>query len=200
MARDRKTQAVLSLRGKILNVEQVASLEKIQANNEIKNLLATLGCGVGAHFDLSRLRYNRVILMTDADVDGAHISVLLLTFIYRYMPELINKGHVFLSLPPLYRIEAGKEVFYAMDDREKERILAKLNGRKYDVGRFKGLGEMSAEVLKETTMDPRTRTLMKVQVMDHKATGDTFERLMGKDPKARFLFIKERAEFAELDI
>jgi DNA gyrase/topoisomerase IV subunit B len=200
MARDRKTQAVLSLRGKILNVEQVASLEKIQANNEIKNLLATLGCGVGAHFDLNRLRYNRVILMTDADVDGAHISVLLLTFIYRYMPELINKGHVFLSLPPLYRIEAGKEVFYAMDDREKERILAKLNGRKYDVGRFKGLGEMSAEVLKETTMDPRTRTLMKVQVMDHKATGDTFERLMGKDPKARFLFIKERAEFAELDI
>jgi DNA gyrase/topoisomerase IV subunit B len=200
MARDRKTQAVLSLRGKILNVEQVASLEKIQANNEIKNLLATLGCGVGAHFDLSRLRYNRVILMTDADVDGAHISVLLLTFIYRYMPELINKGHVFLSLPPLYRIEAGKEVFYAMDDREKEKILAKLNGRKYDVGRFKGLGEMSPEVLKETTMDPRTRTLMKVQVMDHKATGDTFERLMGKDPKARFLFIKERAEFAELDI
>jgi DNA gyrase B subunit len=200
MARDRKTQAVLSLRGKILNVEQVASLEKIQGNNEIKNLLATLGCGVGAHFDLSRLRYNRVILMTDADVDGAHISVLLLTFIYRYMPELINKGHVFLSLPPLYRIEAGKEIFYAMDDREKEKILAKLNGRKYDVGRFKGLGEMSPEVLKETTMDPKTRTLMKVQVVDHKATGDTFERLMGRDPKARFLFIKERAEFAELDI
>ena len=200
MARDRKTQAVLSLRGKILNVEQVASLEKIQANNEIKNLLATLGCGVGAHFDLNKLRYHRIILMTDADVDGAHISVLILTFIYRYMPELINKGHVFLAMPPLYRIEAGKEVFYAMDDREKEKILAKLNGRKVDVGRFKGLGEMSPDVLKETTMDPRTRTLMKVQVVDHKATGDTFERLMGRDPKARFTFIKERAEFAELDI
>ncbi|HET7317649.1 MAG TPA: toprim domain-containing protein, partial [Nitrospirota bacterium] len=107
MARDRKTQAVLSLRGKILNVEQVASLEKIQTNNEIKNLLATLGCGVGAHFDLGKLRYNRVILMTDADVDGAHISVLLLTFIYRYMPELINHGHVYLAMPPLFKIEAG---------------------------------------------------------------------------------------------
>ncbi len=200
MARDRKTQAVLSLRGKILNVEQVASLEKIQANNEIKNLLATLGCGVGSHFDINKLRYNRIILMTDADVDGAHISVLLLTFIYRYMPELINKGHVFLAMPPLYRIEAGKEVFYAMDEMEKEKVLAKLNGRKYEVGRFKGLGEMNPETLKETTMSPKTRSLMKVQVLDHKATGDTFERLMGKDPKARFAFIQERAEFAELDI
>lgn len=200
MARDRKTQAVLSLRGKILNVEQVASLERIQTNNEIKNLLATLGCGVGSHFDIAKLRYNRIILMTDADVDGAHISVLILTFIYRYMPELINRGHVFLAMPPLYRIEAGKEVFYAMDDKEKDQILAKLNGRKYEVGRFKGLGEMSPEILKETTMNPKTRTLMKVQVVDHKATGETFEKLMGKDPKARFTFIKERAEFAELDI
>ena len=200
MARDRKTQAVLSLRGKILNVEQVASLERIQTNNEIKNLLATLGCGVGAHFDLNKLRYSRVILMTDADVDGAHISVLLLTFIYRYMPELINHGHVYLAMPPLFKIEAGKEVFYAMDEMEKEKILAKLNGRKYEVGRFKGLGEMNPETLKETTMNPKTRTLMRVQVLDHKATGDVFERLMGKDPKARFTFIQERAEFAELDI
>ncbi len=200
MARDRKTQAVLSLRGKILNVEQVASLERIQTNNEIKNLLATLGCGVGEHFDLGKLRYSRVILMTDADVDGAHISVLLLTLIYRYMPELINHGHVYLAMPPLFKIEAGKEVFYAMDEMEKEKILAKLNGRKYEVGRFKGLGEMNPETLKETTMNPETRTLMKVQVVDHQATGDVFERLMGKDPKARFTFIKERAEFAELDI
>ncbi len=200
MARDRKTQAVLSLRGKILNVEQVASLEKIQANNEIKNLLATLGCGVGAHFDINKLRYHRVILMTDADVDGAHISVLLLTFIYRYMPELINHGHVYLAMPPLFKIEAGKEVYYAMDEMEKEKILSKLNGKKYEVGRFKGLGEMNPETLKETTMSPKTRTLMRVQVMDHKATGDVFERLMGKDPKARFIFIQERAEFAELDI
>ena len=200
MARDRKTQAVLSLRGKILNVEQVSSLERIQSNNEIKNLLATLGCGVGSHFDLNKLRYNRVILMTDADVDGAHISVLLLTFIYRYMPELINKGHVYLAMPPLYRIEAGKEVFYAMDEMEKDKVLAKLNGRKYEVGRFKGLGEMNPETLKETTMNPKSRSLMKVQVVDHKATGETFERLMGKDPKARFTFIQERAEYAELDI
>ncbi|HEX9020495.1 MAG TPA: DNA topoisomerase IV subunit B [Nitrospirota bacterium] len=200
MARDRKTQAVLSLRGKILNVEQVSSLEKIQTNNEIKNLLATLGCGVGAHFDLGKLRYNRIILMTDADVDGAHISVLLLTFIYRYMPELINHGHVYLAMPPLFKIEAGREVFYAMDEMEKEKVLAKLNGKKYEVGRFKGLGEMNPETLKDTTMSPKTRTLMKVQVVDHKATGDVFERLMGKDPKARFVFIKERAEFAELDI
>ena len=200
MARDRKTQAVLALRGKILNVEQVASLEKIQTNNEIKNLLATLGCGVGQHFDINKLRYNRVILMTDADVDGAHISVLLLTFIYRYMPELIAHGHVFLAMPPLYKIEAGKEVFYAMDEMEKEKILAKLNGKKYEVGRFKGLGEMNPETLKETTMNPKTRSMMKVQVVDHQATGDVFERLMGKDPKARFVFIKERAEFAELDI
>jgi DNA gyrase/topoisomerase IV subunit B len=200
MARDRKTQAVLSLRGKILNVEQVASLEKIQSNNEIKNLLATLGCGVSQHFDLNKLRYSRVILMTDADVDGAHISVLLLTFIYRYMPELINHGHVYLAMPPLFKIEVGKEVFYAMDEREKEKILEKLHNKKYDVGRFKGLGEMNPETLKETTMNPKTRTLMKVQVLDHKATGAVFERLMGKDPKARFVFIKERAEFAELDI
>jgi len=200
MARDRKTQAVLALRGKILNVEQVASLEKIQTNNEIKNLLATLGCGVGQHFDLGRLRYNRVILMTDADVDGAHISVLLLTFIYRYMPELINKGHVYLAMPPLYKIEVGKQVHYAMDEMEKEKLLAKLNGKKFEVGRFKGLGEMNPETLKETTMNPKTRSLMKVQVVDHKATSDVFERLMGKDPKARFVFIKERAEFAELDI
>lgn len=200
MARDRKTQAVLSLRGKILNVEQVASLDRIQSNNEIKNLLATLGCGVGQHFNIGRLRYGRVILMTDADVDGAHISVLLLTFIYRHMPELINQGKVFLAMPPLYKIEAGKDVFYAMDEMEKEKILAKLNGRKYEVSRFKGLGEMSPETLKETTMDPKTRTLLKVQVVDHKATGETFEKLMGKDPKARFVFIKERAEFAELDI
>ncbi|MGE5173728.1 MAG: DNA gyrase/topoisomerase IV subunit B [Betaproteobacteria bacterium] len=200
MARDRKTQAVLSLRGKILNVEQVSSLEKIQTNNEIKNLLATLGCGVGAHFDLNKLRYNRIILMTDADVDGAHISVLLLTFVYRYMPELINHGHVYLAMPPLFKIEAGKEIFYAMDEMEKEKILASLNGKKYEVGRFKGLGEMNPDTLKETTMNPKTRTLMKVQVVDHKATGDVFERLMGKDPKARFVFIKERAEFAELDI
>jgi len=200
MARDRKTQAVLSLRGKILNVEQVASLEKIQMNNEIKNLLATLGCGVGAHFDLNKLRYNRVILMTDADVDGAHISVLLLTFIYRYIPELINHGHVYLAMPPLFKIAAGKEVFYAMDEMEKEKILNKMNGKKFEVGRFKGLGEMNPETLKETTMNPKTRTLMKVQVVDHKATGDVFERLMGKDPNARFVFIKERAEFAELDI
>ncbi|HWR72800.1 MAG TPA: toprim domain-containing protein, partial [Nitrospirota bacterium] len=200
MARDRKTQAVLALRGKILNVEHVSSLEKIQSNNEIKNLLATIGCGVGSHCDLGKLRYNRIILMTDADVDGAHISVLLLTFLYRHMPELINKGHVYLAMPPLYRIEAGKEVHYAMDEREKEKIVAKLNGRKYEVGRFKGLGEMNPETLKETTMDPKTRSLMKVQVVDHKATGKTFERLMGKDPKARFDFIKERAEYAELDI
>ncbi|HTG01024.1 MAG TPA: DNA gyrase subunit B [Nitrospirota bacterium] len=200
MARDRKTQAVLSLRGKILNVEQVASLEKIQTNNEIKNLLATLGCGVGSHFDINKLRYHRVILMTDADVDGAHISVLLLTFIYRYMPDLITHGHVYLAMPPLYKIEAGKEVYYAMDEMEKEKVLTRLNGKKYEVGRFKGLGEMNPETLKETTMSPRTRSLMKVQVVDHKATGVVFERLMGKDPKARFTFIKERAEFAELDI
>ena len=199
MARDRKTQAVLSLRGKILNVEQVASLERIQQNNEIKNLLATFGCGVSDHFDINKLRYGRVIIMTDADVDGAHISVLLLTFIYRYMPELINHGHVYLAMPPLYKIEAGKEVHYAMDEKQKEKILAKLNGRKFEVGRFKGLGEMNPETLKETTMSPKTRSLMKVQVVDHKATGDVFERLMGKDPKARFTFIQERAEYAELD-
>ncbi len=200
MARDRKTQAVLSLRGKILNVEQVASLERIQQNNEIKNLIATLGCGVGEHFDLNKLRYNRVIIMTDADVDGAHISVLLLTLLYRHMPELIAHGHIYLAMPPLFKIEAGKDVFYAMDEMEKDKIVAKLNNRKYDVGRFKGLGEMNPETLKATTMNPKTRTLMRVQVLDHKSTGDVFERLMGKDPKARFTFIQERAEYAELDI
>lgn len=197
MARDRKTQAVLALRGKILNVEQVASLEKIRGNAEVGNLISALGCGIGPAFDYQRLRYRRIILMTDADVDGAHISVLLLTLLYRHLPDLIRRGHVYLAMPPLYRIERGKKVEYAMDDAEKDRILARTGGNGATVSRFKGLGEMNAEILKETTMDRRTRTLLKVRIEDPVATDQAFETLMGKDVKARFQFIKERAEFVK---
>ena len=195
-ARNRETQAVLPLKGKILNVAS-ASADKLRANQELKDLIEALGCGVGERFDRTRLRYGRIIIMTDADVDGAHIASLLMTFFYREMPELVRHGHVFLAQPPLYRLTQGAKSVYAMDDGDKERRLKKefKAGSKVDVSRFKGLGEMPPMALKETTMDPRKRVLLKVGVApeDRATTNALVESLMGRRPELRFQFIQERA-------
>jgi len=200
--RDRSTQAILPLRGKVLNTESV-SLAKVLENKELSDLVTALGCGLGKNFDLSRLRYGRVIILADADSDGHHIATLLLTFIYRHMPALITNGHVYLAQPPLYRIDVGKETYWALDEPHKARIL-KLhgNGRSHpEITRFKGLGEMMPKVLWETTLNPRTRRLLKVEIADQILTDRIINELMGKDPSARFRFIMDRAEDAEeLDV
>ena len=199
-ARDRKTQAILPIRGKIINVE-TATMAKALANNEIQNIISAIGTGVKPRFDYSKLRYGKIIIMTDADVDGAHICTLLLTFFYRYMPELIQKGHLFIAQPPLFRIDAGKKLFYALDENEKSEIIKKLNGSPYEIGRFKGLGEMPPSDLKETTMNKKTRSMIRVHIKDQDLTHKIFAELMGKDSEPRFKFIKERAIFVkDLDI
>ncbi len=202
-ARDRASQAVLPLRGKILNVAS-ATVEKLRQNQELKDLIEALGCGVGDRFDRSKLRYGRVIIMTDADVDGAHIASLLMTFFYRELPELISAGHVYLAQPPLYRLTQGAKSVYAMDDadREEKTKLFRASG-KIEVSRFKGLGEMPPAALKETTMDPKRRTLLKVvnAGVDKAATAERVESLMGRRPELRFQFIQEHAKSAgELDV
>ena len=198
-ARNRETQAILPLRGKILNVAS-ATVDKLRGNQELMDLTQALGCGVGSEFNLSKLRYERVIIMTDADVDGAHIASLLLTFFYREMPGLIAGNHLFLALPPLYRLSQGGKTVYARDDADRERLLKtefRANA-KVDVSRFKGLGEMMPAQLKETTMRPGHRTLLQVKIPDGDIaeTESLFERLMGKKPELRFQFIQENAEFA----
>jgi len=200
-ARNRETQAILPLRGKILNVAS-ASDDKLSANQELKDLVEALGCGAGERYDATRLRYGRVIIMTDADVDGAHIASLLMTFFYRKLPRLIDAGHLYLAQPPLYRLTQGARSIYAMNDADKDRLMGSFKAGKVDVSRFKGLGEMPASALKETTMDPRRRTLLKVQVPpDRGATNDMVERLMGRKPELRFQFIQERARTAaDLDV
>jgi len=203
-ARDRNTQAILPLRGKILNVAS-AGAGKLQQNQELADLVQALGCGTGAKYRDEDLRYERVIVMTDADVDGAHIASLLLTFFYREMPQLIANGHLFLAMPPLYRLSHGGTIMYARDDKDRERILKtqfKANA-KVEVSRFKGLGEMMPAQLKETTMRPGHRTLVQVGVADseRKHTENLVERLMGKKPELRFQFIQENAQFAkEIDV
>lgn len=204
MARDRTNQALLPLRGKILNVLGAAST-KMGANQEISNLCQALGVGMGSKFKVDDLRYDKVIIMTDADVDGAHIASLLMTFFFTQMRPLIDKGHLYLACPPLYRLTQGAHRVYVADDAEKERMLAKgLGGRgKIDVQRFKGLGEMDAKDLKDTTMNPKTRKLIRVSIDDDEGgeTGDLVERLMGKKPELRFEYIQENARFAEeLDV
>ena len=202
-ARSRATQAILPLRGKILNVEK-ARLDKIYANAEIKAMITAFGTGIHEDFDISKLRYNKIILMTDADVDGAHISTLLLTFIYRFMPELIKQGHVFLAKPPLYKLEKNKKVWYAYSDEELDSILSEV-GRDQNnkIQRYKGLGEMDAEQLWETTMDPERRVLRRV-VFDEEYSSEidlTFNTLMGDKVEPRRDFIEERAKYANnLDI
>jgi DNA gyrase subunit B/topoisomerase-4 subunit B len=199
--RDRERQAVLPLRGKVLNTEQ-ASLAKVLENKELVDLVQALGCGLGKSFELDRLRYQRVILLADADADGHHITTLLLTFIYRHMPELIRAGRVFIAQPPLYRIDVGKETYWAADDLHRDRILQKhaKNG-KADITRFKGLGEMMPKVLWDTTLNPKTRRLLRVVIDNALKTDRVISELMGKDPEPRFNLIKERApEVVELDI
>ncbi|RJG45423.1 MULTISPECIES: DNA topoisomerase IV subunit B [unclassified Mesorhizobium] len=202
-ARDRAMQAILPLRGKILNVAS-AGHDKLTANQQISDLIQALGCGTRSKYRDEDLRYDRVIIMTDADVDGAHIASLLITFFYQEMPQLISGGHLYLAVPPLYRISQGGKVAYARDDAHKDELLkTEFTGRgKIELGRFKGLGEMMASQLKETTMDPKKRTLLRVDVVDDAAaTKLSVEALMGTKPEARFRFIQERAEYAqELDI
>ncbi|HEY1631603.1 MAG TPA: DNA topoisomerase IV subunit B [Rhizomicrobium sp.] len=202
-ARDRNLQAVLPLRGKILNVASAAA-GKLEQNQELSNLVQALGCGTGAKYSESDLRYDRVIIMTDADVDGAHIASLLLTYFYREMRGLIENAHLFLAAPPLYRLAQGNKTIYARDDAHREQLLKtefKANA-KVETSRFKGLGEMLPAQLKETTMKPGSRTLIRVEIAqdDEKRTGAMVERLMGKKPELRFQFIQENAQFAARDV
>lgn len=203
-ARNRSNQAILPLRGKILNVAS-AGREKLGANQQLADLIQALGCGTRSKYREEDLRYERVIVMTDADVDGAHIASLLITFFYQEMPELIRGGHLYLAVPPLYRLSQGAKVAYARDDAHREQLMrTEFSGRgKVELGRFKGLGEMLPSQLKETTMDPKKRTLLKVEVddVDFEGTRDAVDNLMGTKADARFRFIQERAAFAEnLDI
>jgi DNA gyrase subunit B len=200
--RDRAKQAILPLRGKVMNTEGMA-LAKVLENKELADLVTALGCGLGKSFDLARLRYGKVIILADADSDGHHIATLLLTFIYRHLPQLIANGKVFLAQPPLYRIDIGKETYWALDDAHRDRILKQHgNGRSNpDITRFKGLGEMMPKVLWETTLNPRTRRLLRVEIADQIVTDRVINELMGKDASARFRFIMDRAEEAqELDV
>ncbi len=203
-ARSRATQAILPLRGKILNVEK-ARLDRIYGNEEIKAMITAFGTGIHDDFDITKLRYNKIIIMTDADVDGAHIATLMLTFIYRFMPELIRQGHVFLAQPPLYKLEKNKKIWYAYSDEELNKILSEVgrdNNNK--IQRYKGLGEMDAEQLWETTMDPERRILLKVNINDEANESEidlTFNTLMGDQVEPRRIFIEENARFVKnLDV
>ncbi|MFI5308530.1 MAG: type IIA DNA topoisomerase subunit B [Polyangiales bacterium] len=197
--RDRRTQAILPLRGKVLNAER-ATVAAVLENKELQNIISGLGCGVGKDFDVAKLRYDKVFLLMDADTDGNHITTLLLTFFYRHLPELLRTGHVYVCLPPLYRIDAGKQTHWALDDAEKERVLAALpKNVKPDISRFKGLGEMSADELKQTTLDPRRRRALRVMINDELAADRVMNELMGKDPAARYQFIMESAAKAEAE-
>jgi DNA gyrase subunit B/topoisomerase-4 subunit B len=203
--RDRARQAILPLRGKVLNTES-ASLAKVLENKELSDLVTAIGCGLGKNFELARLRYGKIIILADADSDGNHIATLLLTFIYRHLPQLITSGNVYLAQPPLYRIDIGKETSWALDDAHKDAILKQHqkngHGRSTpEITRFKGLGEMMPKVLWETTLNPRTRRLLRVEVTDQIVTDRVINELMGKDASARFRFIMERADEAEeLDV
>ena len=201
-ARDRATQAVLPLRGKILNVAS-AGAGKLGANQQLGDLIQALGCGTGAKYRAEDLRYDKVIVMTDADVDGAHIATLLITFFHEEMPDLIRDGHLYLAVPPLYRLSQGGKYAYARDDAHREDLLrTEFKGRgKVEISRFKGLGEMLAKQLKETTMDPSQRTLLRVDIAAAEEAAEAIKQLMGNNPETRFTFIQENAQFAgELDI
>ena len=207
-ARDRATQAILPLRGKILNVAS-ASSDKLRGNQELNDLVQALGCGRGGQYSEQELRYERVIIMTDADVDGAHIASLLMTFFFREIPQLVENGHLYLALPPLYRLSQGGLTLYARDDAHREELLSeRFSGRgKVETSRFKGLGEMPPAQLRETTMDPERRTLLRVEVpprvneagcsMERQALETTVETLMGRKADSRFAFIQEKARFVE---
>ena len=197
-ARERKTQAILPLRGKVLNTEQ-ASLSKGMENKELSDMLSALGCGMGASFNISQLRYHKIIILTDADADGHHIMTLLLTFFYRYLPELIKDGYIYLGMPPLFRIDHRGKMYWAWSDTEKDTIIDQFEGKVSEdaVTRFKGLGEMSPAQLKETAMSPDSRTLQRVFIEDPLETEQVIKDLMGKDATARYKFVMERAEEAD---
>ena len=200
--RDRGRQAILPLRGKVMNTEGL-TLAKVLENKELADLVTALGCGMGKNFELGRLRYGKVVILADADSDGHHIATLLLTFLYRHIPQLITAGRVFLAQPPLYRIDVGKETYWALDDGHRDKLLKQHgNGRgNPEITRFKGLGEMMPKVLWETTLNPKTRRLLRVEIADQIVTDRVINELMGKDASARFRFIMERAEEAqELDV
>ena len=196
--RDRQTQAILPLRGKVLNSEQ-ASERKVRENQELNDIVKALGCGMGADLNLDKLRYGKVVLLMDADSDGHHIATLLLTFFYRYLRPLIDAGVVFIAQPPLYRVDIGKQTFWAADDAKKEELVTRYTGKgKVEIQRFKGLGEMMPATLFKTTLDPLHRRLLQVRIdeMDRLATETTITELMGKDPQARFHFVMDSAEDA----
>jgi len=200
--RDRSFQAVLPLRGKVLNAEQ-ASTAKVLSNKELADIVSALGCGAGGALDLRKLRYHKICLLMDADSDGHHICTLLLTFFYRHLPDLIRQGHVYIAQPPLYRIDVGKETYWARDDAARDRLLASCNGKRdrVQVQRFKGLGEMNPQTLKETTLDPRRRALLRVVIADPTATDQTIQTLMGREVAPRFQLIMERApRVGEVDV
>jgi DNA gyrase subunit B len=199
--RDRHFQAILPLRGKILNTER-ARMDKILANNEVKSLISALGCGIGDQFDVSKLRYHRTIIMTDADVDGSHIRTLLLTFFFRYMASLVENGHLYIAQPPLYRIESKKSgVQYVYNDADKDVAVKHLGTEKMTIQRYKGLGEMNPEQLWETTLNPTNRTLLQVTIEDAAAADKTFDMLMGDEVPPRKRFIQTHAkEVRNLDI
>jgi DNA gyrase subunit B len=190
--RDRRFQAILPIRGKILNVEK-ARLDKILANEEIRNIITALGAGVKEEFDITKLRYHKIIVMTDADVDGAHIRTLLLTFLYRELRPLVDAGHVFIAQPPLYMVKAGKEEVYAFDEKERDEAMTRMGRKNVQVQRYKGLGEMNPEQLWKTTMDPETRTLLRVTSDDAVEADRIFTILMGEQVEPRRQFIEENA-------
>ena len=199
--RDNRIQAILPLRGKIMNVEK-AHLNRVLNSEEIKNMITAFGTGIGKEFDISKLRYGKIIIMTDADVDGAHIRTLLLTFFYRYMKDLIDEGHVYVALPPLYRISQGKKERYVYSDDEKDKYLKELGDASFKINRYKGLGEMNAEQLWETTMDPDRRVLLRVEEdLESTTTDDTFALLMGEKVEPRRNFIQENAKYVtDIDV
>jgi DNA gyrase subunit B len=196
MGRDRRTQAILPLRGKILNIER-ARLDRMLASEQIKNLVVALGTAIGDTFDITKLRYHKIILATDADVDGAHIRTLLLTLLYRFFRPLIDAGYVYIAQPPLFKIKRGKEIIYVYTDEERSKITTGPND---DVQRYKGLGEMNAEQLWETTMDPKARILKQVAIDDAREADRIFDILMGSDVPSRKSFIQSNAKKAVLDV
>lgn len=196
LGRDRKTQAILPLRGKILNVEK-SRLDRILVSEQIKNMITAFGCGVGDEFDYNKLRYHKIVIMTDADVDGAHIRTLLLTFFFRYMRPLVENGYVYIAQPPLYKLQRGKKMHYAYSDKEMLEIQEEMGKKGLDIQRYKGLGEMDAEQLWETTMNPENRTLLKVQIEDALLADEVFSMLMGDKVEPRRLFIEENAKYVK---
>ncbi len=198
--RDRHFQAILPLRGKVINVEK-ANINKVLANNEIMAMAAAFGTGLGQDFNYEKLRYHKIIIMTDADVDGAHIRTLLLTFIYRFMNPLIANGNVYIAQPPLFKVQQGKKIEYAYTDDQKDELLAQFNpNQRVNLQRYKGLGEMNPEQLWETTMDPEVRTLLKISLEDAMLADQIFETLMGDETEPRKIFIQENAKYATVDV